>query len=78
MRSTGHRSRFATLTTELYKHLQVGDHMLQAQLALLCDLIEIQKPGLRQPPFQKLRVGLAWVVWHVRACADEGRVLGDV
>jgi len=58
-------------------HLQVGNH-LQAQFVLLCDLLDIQKPGMMQPLFQEPPVGLAWGVWHVPACVYEGHVIGDV
>ena len=66
------------LTAELGKHLRVRNHMLQAQIMLLCNLVEIQKPCLGQPLFQKLFTGLARGVGHVPTCVHENRVLGDV
>ena len=58
-------------------HLFVGIH-LQAQLVLLCDLLDIQKSGMMQSLFQKPLAGLVWGVRHVPACVCEGHVLGGV
>ena len=52
--------------------------MLQAEIMLLRDFVEIQKPRLGQPLFQKILTGLAGGVGHVPARVYEDRVLGDV
>jgi len=55
-----------------------GNHVFQAQLTLLCDLVEIQKPRLGQPRFQKFLAGLAQGIRNVPTCTHEGRILGDI
>jgi len=77
-RAKRRRTRLGVLTTELGKHLRVGDHMLQTQRMLLRNVVEIQKPRLRQSLLQELLTGLARGVRHVPTCVHENRVLGDV
>lgn len=66
------------LTTELSKHLRIRNHMFQAQLVLLRDLVEVQKARLGQPLFQELFPGLARGVGHVPTGVYEDRVLSNV
>ena len=55
-----------------------GNHVFQAQLTLLCNLVEIQKLRLGQPRFQKFLAGLAQGIRNVPTCTHEGRILGDI